>query len=139
MIQAIIAYFTSKTIPVKWIALGSGLAGVAFTLYLGFVFVTNMQSQLIELETTNKVLKNTLETQKNTIEQILEDNENINNLNTTLQENVRRVEKENSRLNKLFREHDLTNLAKEKPGLIEKRINDATKEVFNDFESTTTN
>lgn len=138
MIQIITRLFT-KVVPFKWYLIGGSIATIAFVLYLGYVFVGNMQTQLIELKATNALLKTTLETQKNTIEQILEDNENINNLNTELQENLQFVEQENSRLNKLFREHDLTDLAKKKPGLIEQRINNATETLFDDLQSLTAN
>ena len=138
MIQILTKLFT-KVIPLKWYLITGGVAAMAFVLYLGYVFVTNMQNQLIELKATNMLLNATLESQKNTIEQIVKDNENINNLNTELQENLQEVELENSRLNRLFREHDLTDLASKKPGLIEQRINDATKKVFDDLESLTSN
>lgn len=36
-----------------------------------------------------------------------------------------------------LRKHDLTNLAAKKPGLVEKRINDATKKLFSDFNNST--
>lgn len=37
-------------------------------------------------------------------------------------------------LQRIFQEHDFTNLAIQKPGLIERRVNDATKEVFDGLE-----
>ena len=39
-------------------------------------------------------------------------------------------------INKL-RQHDLTYLSKSKPGLIERRVNDATQKIFSEFESIT--
>lgn len=52
----------------------------------------------------------------------------------------RAVRAENSlnRLIKLYQEHDLTKLATEKPGLIERRINEGTKDVLAELESLTT-
>lgn len=45
---------------------------------------------------------------------------------------------ENSRnLSKIFESHDLDNIAKSKPTLVERRVNDATKKVLQDFETIT--
>lgn len=135
----ILKFLGTKLIPSKFWIIGGIVTTITFIIYLGFTFVSNMQEQLIELRTSNTILQKTLETQKNTIEQILNDNREINNLNNQLQTNLQDVERENSRLNGLFREHDLTDLANKKPGLIERRINDATNQVFNDIESITNN
>ncbi len=40
-------------------------------------------------------------------------------------------------LQKKLREHNLTMLTLRKPGLIESRVNNATQELFDDFESST--
>ena len=44
-----------------------------------------------------------------------------------------------SELIEKLQKHDLTRLSLKKPGLIEKRINDGTKELFESFESLTGN
>ena len=49
----------------------------------------------------------------------------------------REAEKYGDELSKKLREHDLTRLTLRKPGLIEKRVNDATQKVFEDLESST--
>jgi hypothetical protein len=51
---------------------------------------------------------------------------------------IQAADDEQRRLHKILRSHDLTALAKAKPGLIENRINDGTKKVFDDIESTST-
>jgi hypothetical protein len=43
----------------------------------------------------------------------------------------------NELLDKL-RKHDLTRLSQQKPGLVERRINNGTKKLFDSFESLTT-
>jgi len=50
---------------------------------------------------------------------------------------AKKAEQEQSNLFAKIRKHDLTSLTYQKPGLIEKRINNATKEAFDSLESTT--
>ena len=54
-------------------------------------------------------------------------------LMSDLQKDLKQSEADNDKLRKLLREHDLTKLSIKKPGMIEKRINDATKKVFKDI------
>lgn len=58
-------------------------------------------------------------------------------LNTDLQTKLADSETNVLKLKTLLAEHDLTYLAQQKPGLIEKRINNATQKVFTDLEQLT--
>jgi len=58
-------------------------------------------------------------------------------LNAQLQTKLSDSETYVLKLKTLLAEHDLTYLAQQKPGLIEKRINDATQKVFTDLEQLT--
>jgi small-conductance mechanosensitive channel len=49
------------------------------------------------------------------------------------------IEKERDQYLSIFRKHDLTKLALVKPGLIESRINNGTKQVFMDLEEISKN
>ena len=53
----------------------------------------------------------------------------------TQAENNKKITAENKRYLDIFKRHDLTKLAAVKPGLIEKRINNGTKEVFDELEN----
>lgn len=53
-----------------------------------------------------------------------------------LQEEINVIRKENGKLEQLLSKHDLKTLAKRKPALIEKRINKATKELFDELQDT---
>lgn len=64
-----------------------------------------------------------------------EQEERINNLTIDLQN----ADEGLVELRKILADHDLTRLAIEKPGLIENRINDGTKKVFDDIISDTVN
>lgn len=117
----------------------AGLAGVivAGGLFLYNEF-NNLRTQRDALIAAEATLRATQKAQELTIEEILNNQQRLKVINKDLQIGLEKATKENNRLNKLFREHDLTKLATEKPGLIEKRINDATKNIFNELESITT-
>jgi hypothetical protein len=51
-----------------------------------------------------------------------------------MQSKNQQIEAEMNRYLDIFKRHDLTKLAAAKPGLIEPRVNEATKEVFNGIE-----
>ena len=72
-----------------------------------------------------------------TINKLEEDNQAYEVANKELQLKYREAEKYGDELSKKLREHDLTRLTLRKPGLIEKRVNDATKKVFEELESST--
>ena len=57
-------------------------------------------------------------------------------LNTLAQESVE-IRREQQEVIDIFAEHDLKRLAEAKPGLIERRVNAATKSVFDELEEVT--
>ena len=57
--------------------------------------------------------------------------------NTTLQINLQEAESRVTELRALFLNHNLTNLALQRPGLIETRINNGTRRVFDQLEDLT--
>ena len=97
---------------------------------LGYWYYQDTQERMGILRENNAKLEIAVETNQETIDNMVEENiinqERIDNLT----ENLRDAEQYNSELRRLFQEHNLTLLAEKKPGLIEKRINDATDEVF---------
>lgn len=104
---------------------------------LGYNYVKNIISdnkrlaiEVSTLETSNAGLQETLDvTEAN--------NQRQADLNITL---VTQLSETESRLNELrqtFLDHDLTNLALEKPELIERRVNIGTQNVFDAIERDT--
>lgn len=73
-----------------------------------------------------------------TIDELNENNRKQKILLNKLQVKLKDSEIDNDRLKKLLRKHDLTKLSLKKPGMIEKRINDATKQIFSDITNITT-
>jgi accessory colonization factor AcfC len=59
-------------------------------------------------------------------------------LNFQLQTKLQESEAYGDRLQAIFQKHNLTVLSLKKPGLIEKRMNDATKKLFADITADTT-
>ena len=59
-------------------------------------------------------------------------------LNLQLQNKLQESEAYGDKLRSIFEKHNLTMLSLKKPGLIEKRMNDATKKLFDDITADTT-
>ncbi len=59
-------------------------------------------------------------------------------LNLQLQNKLQESEAYGDKLQAIFQKHNLTMLSLKKPGLIEKRMNDATKKLFDDITADTT-
>ena len=85
-----------------------------------------------ELQTSinnQQVLENTIRDQNNRIAQAIEAQKQQQEQIQGLQEKNREATEEVSSLRQKFARHDLNNLSLRKPGLIEKIVNKATKEV----------
>jgi len=119
------------------LALGGGYAYHSVT-------VSNLETQVVQLKANNRTLKENqvqLELAVNTAQASLkaaEENakkqgEAMNKL--TLANNE--LAKEKSNYMKVFKDHNLTRLARAKPGMIEKRINNGTEKVFRMLEDDT--
>jgi septal ring factor EnvC (AmiA/AmiB activator) len=106
-------------------------------LFGGYKFVTNMQDT-IELQTnTIAQQQSALATTNETLNKFKKSLERQAALNAELNKALKEAEVYvNSIRSKLIR-HDLETLAEQKPGLIEKRINDGTKKVFDNLERIT--
>lgn len=97
------------------------------------------QNKIAVLQDSNAKLELVAETNQATINKLREDNEKINKLSKELQMDLAEANKYKDELIEKLQKHDLTRLSLKKPGLIEKRINNGTKELFESFESLTGN
>ena len=108
------------------------LIGLIVAMGLGGWFLYN---QNITLKNENTALNFAVEEQKQTIAAVQQAYETqgkaLNNLSTRNAE----IEGEMNRYLDIFRRHNLNQLAAAKPGLIEKRVNNGTKEVFDSIEN----
>ena len=97
------------------------------------------QNKIAILQDSNAKLELVAETNQNTINQLQADNEKMSKLSSELQLELAEATKYKDELINKLQKHDLTRLSLKKPGLIEKRINDGTKKLFESFESLTGN
>lgn len=97
------------------------------------VTTKNLKSQYLQLLSDNGVLVRNVESSVETINSLKDSIEKYEELNNKLQQNLTasngRVRVLQEKLNK----HDLTDLSIKKPTLIEKRMQNATNETFNNF------
>ena len=111
---------------------------VGGVVYGGYYYYKDTQARIQILTENSAKLEQATQTQKQTIDTLIADAEKFAKLNSELQlELVRANDYKNELIGKL-RRHDLTRLSQQKPGLIEKRINNGTKKLFESFESITT-
>ena len=86
------------------------------------------------LKANNAKLEYAVETQEETITSLQNDFALQGESLLAMQSKNQEIEAEMNRYLDIFKRHDLTKLAAAKPGLIEPRVNEATKEVFNGIE-----
>jgi hypothetical protein len=106
------------------------LGGAAWYYYSTELTITNLRNEntvLVEATVQNRITINNLEADATNNEEAYK----------TLAADFKRAGIHQKQLLKVLHRHDLTTLATEKPGLVEKRINDATKALFEDLQSST--
>lgn len=89
--------------------------------------VTEVIARNVALQTTDQIQKETIKSLGNTIDRMQSD---VDDLSRKLTD----ITVERDEYLSIFRRHDLTNLSLAKPGLIERRINKGTKDVFRQLE-----
>jgi len=107
------------------------LMGIIFVMGIGSYFLYN-QYEAVKAE--NMALTFAVEEQKKTIEVIKENFEKQGKALNNLTARNAEIEGEMTRYLDIFKRHNLNKLAIAKPGLIEKRVNDGTKKVFETIE-----
>ena len=110
---------------------------VGGVVYGGFYYYKDTQARIAILTENSAKLEQATNTQKQTIDTLVEDAEKYRELNKDL--NIK-LEAANEYKNKLIgklRKHDLAKLSMQKPGLVEKKINKGTKKLFESLEKLT--
>ena len=104
----------------------------------GAVSYYNDTQQRIQILTENNAkFETAYNTQQETIGTLEKNVELQSKLNRELAQKLQQSEKYQDELRTKLQKHDLTRLSKEKPQLIEKRINDGSKKLFDTLESDT--
>ena len=107
---------------------------------IGFGTYYFLTARTIRILTENNAeLTMVAATNQATIDQLQNDSVRFEQLNLELAANLQVAEEYSNRLSRTLREHDLTRLTLQRPGLIEGRVNNATAQVFSDLESITAN
>ena len=102
---------------------------------IGYLYFTNTQAELTELREYNMAMELQVKTQNETIDKMSKQYEQQAQALGELTSKNAEIEAEMTRYLDIFRRHNLSKLAAAKPGLIEPRVNNATKEVFDSLES----
>ena len=111
---------------------------VGGVVYGGYYYYKDTQARIQTLTENSAKLEQATQTQKQTIDTLIADAEKFAKLNNELQLGLVRANDYKNELIGKLRKHNLTRLSQQKPGLIEKRINNGTEKLFESFESITT-
>ena len=112
-----------------------GLLGGA--AYGAKYYYDTTQNTIAQLRENNAKLDVANETNQATINKMGADAERLNNLTNQLVQDLQKSEKYGDELRNTLNKHNLTHLANKKPGLIEKRMQNATDKLWDDLESIT--
>ena len=105
--------------------------------YGAYYYYKDTQARIAILTENSAKLEQATNTQKQTIDTLVEDAEKFRELNRELNIKLEAAnDYKNTLLDKL-RKHDLVKLSIQKPGLVERKINSGTKELFEAFEELT--
>ena len=116
---------------------------VIFLLILGaggyFVYdrIQALRENVQILKTNAEVMNNSLKESNETIVQMQRNAEAIEQQISELNTGLREAEKYKDEITEKLQKHNLTRLSAAKPGLIEKRVNEATSKIFKELEDIT--
>ena len=110
------------------------LSGVG---YGAISYYNDTQERIATLRDNNAKLEVANKSKEEALKTIQSNVEKTNKLNKELQGRLQNAEVYQDELRKKLQKHDLTRLSEKKPGLVEKKINEGTQKLFNDFESIT--
>jgi hypothetical protein len=105
--------------------------------FAGYTYYKDTQERIQTLAENNAKLEIALEQNKVAMEEIRRSAEIQARLSSELNQKLQQAEGYKDQLISKLQKHDLTKLSIQRPGMIEKRINDATKKLFDDIESDT--
>ena len=107
--------------------------------YAAKYYYDTTQSTIAQLRENNAKLEVANQENQQTIKKMGENATRLNALTDQLSADLRKAEEYGDELRNTLNKHDLTHLANKKPGLIEKRMQNATDKLWGDLESVTSN
>ena len=111
---------------------------VGGVVYGGWYYYKDTQARIPILTENSVKLEAATKLQKSTIDTLVADAKKYAELNRKLDIELKKAHDYKNNLIAKLRKHDLVRLSQQKPGLVEKKINDGTKKLFESFESITT-
>jgi len=122
---------------IKLYALITLLVSIFGGIYYAYNHYMELKNEL-ELKTTEAIrYKESLKDNEVAINVLTQQNIKIQNETMKLQKSLQKAEEYNTDLQRKLNDHNLTKLSSKKPGLIEKRVNDATSKIFKELEEIT--
>ena len=122
---------------IKLYALITLLVSIFGGIYYAYNHYMELKNER-ELKTTEAIrYKESLKDNEVAINVLTQQNIKIQNETLRLQQSLQKAEEYNTDLQRKLNDHNLTKLSSKKPGLIEKRINDATSKIFKELEEIT--
>lgn len=106
-------------------------------IYAAKYYYDTTQATIAQLRENNAKLEVANEENQQTITKMQDNNIALNKLTDQLNKDLRKSEEYGDELRNTLNKHNLTHLANKKPGLIEKRMQNATDKLWNDLESIT--
>jgi predicted nuclease with TOPRIM domain len=106
-------------------------------VYAAKYYYDTTQATIAQLRENTAKLEVANEENQATITKMTENNVRLNELTDQLNKDLRKSEEYGDQLRNTLNKHNLTHLANKKPGLIEKRMQNATDKLWDDLESVT--
>ena len=107
------------------------------TAGVGFLWIKNLQRDLEIARENVAKLEVAVQTSEASLKLERAETVRLGDLNNQLSTDLQKAEQYGDELRATLQKHNLTHLAKQKPGLIEKRMQDATNKLWDDLESIT--
>ena len=105
--------------------------------YGGYMYYKDTQERIAILTENNAKLEVAAQLQEETINTMIEDVQRNSKLNKELQKELQIAEGYGDQLRATLQKHNLTHLANKKPGLIERKMQNATNRLWNDLANIT--
>src|SRR6056300_1774467 len=102
-----------------------------------FLYVKNLQKNLEIARANVAKLEVAVQTREASLKLERAETVRLGELNNQLSSDLQKAEQYGDELRATLQKHNLTHLANKKPGLIEKRMQDATNKLWDDLESIT--
>jgi len=110
------------------------IMGVLGTVgYGGYMYYKDTQQRIAILTENNATLEVAAQLQEETINTMIEDVQRNSELNKELQRELQIAEGYGDQLRATLQKHNLTHLANKKPGLIERKMQNATNRLWDDL------